>query len=89
MAGLFCFYILKEKTRLVDYLVSYYLDDNKDKTPQNLEDSLKLADWVVVALLDNDPSRPESQSFRQLLAQKPELLLNKKVVVFAFGTILF
>jgi beta-N-acetylhexosaminidase len=66
--------------------LKYYLDENKDKTPENLEDSLKLADWVVVALLDNDPSRPESQSFRQLLAQKPELLLNKKVVVFAFGT---
>ena len=31
--------------------LKYFLDDNKDKIPQNLEDSLKLADWVVVAQL--------------------------------------
>ncbi len=65
--------------------LKYFLDDNKDNIPQNLEDSLNLADWVVVALLNLDPSRPESDAFRQLLAQRPELLRNKKVVVFAFG----
>ncbi len=66
--------------------LKYYLDDNKDKIPPNLADSLKLADWVVVALLDRDPTRPESEAFRQLLANHPELLRNKKVVVFAFGS---
>ena len=65
--------------------LKYFLDDNKDNIPQNLEDSLNLADWVVVALLNLDPSRPKSEAFRQLLAQRPELLRNKKVVVFAFG----
>ncbi len=66
--------------------LKYYLDDNKDKIPPNLADSLKLADWVVVALIDRDPTRPESEAFRQLLANRPELLRNKKVVVFAFGS---
>jgi beta-N-acetylhexosaminidase len=66
--------------------LKYYLGDNKENIPQNLDDSLKLADWVVIALLNKDPSRPESEAFRQLLAQRPELLRNKKVVVFAFGS---
>jgi beta-N-acetylhexosaminidase len=66
--------------------LKYFLDDNKDKVPVNLADSLNLADWVVVALLDKDPARPESDAFRQLLANRPELLRNKKVVVFAFGS---
>ncbi len=65
--------------------LKYFLDDNKEKIPPNLEDSLKLADWVVVALLSTDTNRPESSAFRQLLSKRPELLRNKKVLVFAFG----
>ena len=65
--------------------LKYYLDNSKDKIPPNLEDNLKLADWVWVAVLDNNPARPESQAFRQLLSTRPDLLRNKKVVVFAFN----
>lgn len=66
--------------------LKYYLDENKEKTPPGLEDNLKLADWVVVALIGINPARPEAQAFKQLLARRPDLLRNKKVVVFAFGT---
>ncbi len=66
--------------------LKYYLDENKEKTPQGLDDNLKLADWVVVAQLDNNPARAESQAFLQLLAKRPELLRNKKVVIFAFNS---
>ncbi len=65
--------------------LKYFLDSSKDKIPANLEDNLKLADWIWVAVVDNDPARPESQAFRQLLATRPDLLRNKKVVVFAFS----
>ena len=65
--------------------LKYYLDASKDKIPPNLEDNLKLADWIWVALLDNNPARPESQAFRQLLSMRPDLLRNKRVVVFAFN----
>lgn len=65
--------------------LKYYLDGSKDKTPVTLEDNLKLADWIWVAVLDNNPARPESQAFRQLLSSRPDLIRNKKVVVFAFN----
>jgi beta-N-acetylhexosaminidase len=66
--------------------LKYYLDENKDKVPQAFESNLKLADWVVVSLEDLNPARPESQAFQQLLDKHPELLRNKKVVVFAFNS---
>lgn len=52
---------------------------------KGLEDELKKATWVVVGMSRLDETRPASTAFRQLLSQKPELLRNKKVVVFAFG----
>lgn len=50
-----------------------------------VENDLKLADWVVVSMLKPNASQPESQAFRRLLSDRPELLRNKKVIVFAFG----
>ena len=49
-----------------------------------LESDLQMAEWVVVALGRPDPKRPESEVFRRLLLERPGLLLNKKIVVFAF-----
>lgn len=50
-----------------------------------LEEDLLLADWVVVGMLKPDASRPDSDAFRRLLSNRPDLLRNKKVVVFAFN----
>jgi len=66
--------------------LKYYLDDFKDKISPALEDNLKLSDWVVVALTTSSTSRAEFQAFRQLLSKRPDLLRNKKVVVFAFNS---
>ncbi len=52
----------------------------------NLEDDLKLADWVVISMLKPNPNLPESQAFRRLLSERPDLLRNKKVIVFAFDS---
>jgi beta-N-acetylhexosaminidase len=53
--------------------------------PPNFGTDLKQADWVVVGLQNSDPNRPNSLAFKQLLSQRPEILRNKKVVVFAFN----
>ena len=50
-----------------------------------LEAEIKKANWVVVSLQKLDSTRPASSAFRQLLAERPEILRNKKVVVFAFN----
>jgi len=55
------------------------------ESEKGLEEELKKATWVVVGMSHVDETRPASTAFRQLLSQKPELLRNKKVVVFAFG----
>ncbi len=53
--------------------------------PVPLENDLKLADWVVVSMLKPDSNQPQSMAFRSLLRERPDLLRNKKVVVFAFN----
>ena len=44
-----------------------------------------MANWVVVAVQNEDPDRPESLAFQQLLSERPDLLRNKRVVVFAMN----
>ncbi len=46
---------------------------------------LRQSDWVIVAALDVNPQRPTSLAFKELLNQRPDLLQDKKVVVFAFN----
>lgn len=60
------------------------LDNSKDKLPQ-LEDDLKLAEWVVFAIQKVHASRPESLALRRLLTQRPDLTRNKRIIVFAFN----
>lgn len=47
--------------------------------------ALENADWVVISMLDVRSSLPSSQAFKRLLAERPDLLQNKRVIVFAFG----
>ncbi len=72
------------------YLFSYsFLDLNTYlNNPEGLAAlgvNLAEAEWVVFALTGENPSRPEAQALRRLLSERPDLLLNKKVIVFAFG----
>ncbi|MBI9046243.1 MAG: hypothetical protein JEZ06_17245 [Anaerolineaceae bacterium] len=60
-----------------------YIDSGLEEP--NLDDSLRGADWVIVSLLDEDPKRPNSMAFQRLLSEYPELLRDKKVVVFSFS----
>ncbi|NSW53977.1 MAG: hypothetical protein HPY85_15860 [Anaerolineae bacterium] len=62
-----------------------YLDDTQMEFEHPVLEELQLADWVVFSMLDVDNARAASQALKLLLAQKPDLLRDKKVVVFAFN----
>jgi beta-N-acetylhexosaminidase len=54
-------------------------------TPTVFDNDLKVADWVVFGVMEQSPDRPESQALRRLLTEHPELIRNKRVIVFAFN----
>ncbi len=58
---------------------------NKQEDVPPIEADLAAADWVVFGALDITSDRPESQALRQLLAERYDLLRNKRVIVFAFN----
>jgi len=64
--------------------IAKMLDEPATDKKSALEGDLQLAEWVVVALTRPDSEHPETQAFRRLLSERPELLRDKKVVVFAF-----
>ncbi|MCL4560640.1 MAG: hypothetical protein M1281_08505 [Chloroflexi bacterium] len=53
--------------------------------PPPLLNDLQLANWVVFSTLDISPERPASGALRRLLSERPDLLGNKHVIVFAFN----
>ncbi len=61
-----------------------YLDSNKD-SPPNIQNDLLAASWIVIGALNVDPARPESSALQRLLSEKPDLIRNKRVILFAFG----
>jgi beta-N-acetylhexosaminidase len=60
-----------------------YLNGAADLEP--LDADLKAADWVIVSMLKPNAAQPDSLAFRRLLRERPDLLRNKKVIVFAFN----
>jgi beta-N-acetylhexosaminidase len=54
------------------------------QTPPMLND-LRLADWVVFSTLDTESDAADSGALLRLLSEQPDLLRNKKVIVFAFN----
>lgn len=75
---------------LRNYLRSYSFTDlntllNQPEEPVALEEDLQLAEWVIFSTQSSDTTRPESQALNRLLAESPELVKDKKVIVFAFN----
>jgi beta-N-acetylhexosaminidase len=50
-----------------------------------VEIALQSADWLVFAMLNVTPDVPSSRVVSAFLAQRPEMVRSKKVVVFAFN----
>lgn len=64
-----------ELTRLLDNVVM----------ESTIETDLQQAAWVVVAMRDESSNRAESRALTRLLTERPDLIRDKKLVVFAFG----
>ncbi len=62
--------------------LDFYLSD--PEVPPAIAEDLQLAEWVVFSISSSNPDRPESLALRKLLRERPELLKDKKVIVFAF-----
>ena len=61
-----------------------FLNGTAPASAPDLGAAFGAANWVVFAVLDADPAFPQSGALRQLVTQRPSLLANKKVIIFAF-----
>lgn len=62
-----------------------FLDVKKDVPRALIEEDLTQAAWVIFLIQDVGASRPDSLALRHLLSQRPDMLRNKHVIVFAFN----
>ena len=58
---------------------------NNEKDVGIVEENLQSSDWIVFSILNLQSNRPESYALKRLLAERPEVLRNKKVIVFSFN----
>ena len=71
-------------------IISYSFTELQDyiENPFNrveLETNLSRADWVIFVIHSQNPDREGSYALHNLLAEKPEVIRNKNVVVFSFN----
>lgn len=50
-----------------------------------LDNNLRQAEWVIFSILNPRRGHPEANALRRLLAERPDLIRNKRVIVFAFN----
>ena len=62
------------------------LDNVENGAPEFLLENLGAADWVIFNTLDMDPDVPGSNALQRVLADRPDLLSGKNVVVFSMGS---
>lgn len=65
------------------------LDNEENASAQLLLDNLQAADWVIFNTLEIDPDQPDSNVLQRILAERPDLLSGKNVIVFAMGSPLY
>ncbi len=62
------------------------LNNVEEGAPEFLLENLGAADWVIFNTLDMDPDVPGSNALQQILADRPDLLSGKNVIVFSMGS---
>jgi beta-N-acetylhexosaminidase len=75
-------------SQLEDYLTAprpAVLSGDTPTPPDPMEVSLERADWVLFAMIDINDEVPSSDAVRRFLAERADLLQDKRVVVFALG----
>jgi beta-N-acetylhexosaminidase len=50
-----------------------------------IENDMRGSEWMVFLMSDINPNLPSSQALREFLDQRPDLLQNKKIIVFALA----
>jgi len=60
-----------------------YLNGGQEMTA--LDNNLRQAEWVIFSILNPRRGHPEANALRRLLAERPDLIRNKRVIVFAFN----
>jgi len=75
---------------MAGHLISYSLDSvgailDGGTGNQDLENSLRQSNWVVINMLDAEPGQPQTILLRRFLSERQDLLRDKHVVVFAFN----
>jgi beta-N-acetylhexosaminidase len=53
--------------------------------PGRVQNAIDKADMIVIAMLDLNPSVKSTQTIRDFLSQRADVLRDKRVVLFAFG----
>ncbi len=71
-------------------LTSYSLRDldqmlNNDPAFITLERNLQRANWIIFSMLDNSSSQPTYQTLCRFLSERPDLFLQKRLIVFSFS----
>lgn len=69
--------------RLVAALEAEFLGEGEEEDP--VLRRLKQAQWVVFAMLDANAARANADALERLLSERPDLVQQKRVVVFAFN----
>jgi beta-N-acetylhexosaminidase len=64
-----------------DHLIDF-LDNNENKL-NALENDLTNTNWIIFTMLDVSADRPTSLALQRFLAERPDLISGKRVLVFA------
>lgn len=77
--------VLSDRIKSYSYndLYSFLTDNNATLT---LGTDLGQADWVIFAMIREGDDQPGSTALRKLLSERPDLVRNKKIILFAFGS---
>jgi len=62
------------------------LDRVSEPSDPNLEDNIKRSEWLIFNIIDLDSSYKDSSALKRLLAERYDLLQDKNVIVFSYGT---
>lgn len=60
------------------------LNQRTEPADPNRVDNLRRSQWVIINLLNEEPSLPESMAFKRLLSERLDLLRDKNVIVFSY-----
>lgn len=71
-------------------MISYTIDDLRQLLDSGqgdfqIERSMERANWIIFALLDNTVEHPSYQTLKEFLALRPDLIQQKRLIVYAMN----